>query len=205
MRLAFLDQSTNGWCRRRTGAYGRVRLTRITTVTMDRHSAKESPDTAPATEESSRTLINSAKQAAASAPDGTDSSSSLLSNNVTPPVDDIDQNTGHSPSHCLGARAYDGGYFDVGSFFVFHHKPVDSQPEGKLSGGVVDADRAPIPSPNDASEQEPSALGYVLLDGLTIKTRRSKEKKVEGSGSAGALRAFLELKRQVNAGLSCPF
>lgn len=148
--------------------------------------------------------MKSAKQAAASPPDGTDSSS-LLSNNVAPSVDDIDQNTGHSPPHCLGARAYDGGYFDVGSFFVFHHKPADSQPEGKVTGGVVDADRTSIPSPNDAFEQEPSALGYVLLDGLTVKTRGSKEKKVEGSGSVGALSAFLELKRQVNAGLSCCF
>ena len=159
---------------------------------MDTDESKESSDTTPVTEESSASPINRTKQAADSAL-GTSQAAGLLAEN-------FDQNTRPSPIHCLGARAYDGGYFDVGSFFVFRHKPSDVRRGDEVAGFPVGEDRAPISSADHSSEQAPSPLGYVLLDGLTVKTHGAEKKQVEGSGSGGALRAFLELQRQVRNG-----
>lgn len=111
-----------------------------------------------------------------------------------------------TPPHCLGARGYDLGYFDVGSFFVFHKEPPASGASEAAAGtsrGVDSQLLAPPPSPSPAGTESPSAdsapspLGYDFLDGLKVKPSEHRGKAVEGEGSEEAMAAFVELQRQV--------
>lgn len=115
------------------------------------------------------------------------------------------------PRHCLGARGYDGGYFDVGSFFVFHQEPPalpgpNEEPAGSPRG-VDSGLLAPPPPPSGTpsspppatADRQPSPLGYDFLDGLKVKPSEHQGKAVEGEGSEEAMSAFVELQRQVKA------
>lgn len=134
------------------------------------------------------------------------------------------------PPHCYGMRAYDGGYFDVGSFFVLHPHEDASASDASGGGGGAPASAAAAASSQSTSEspavkdgrsgdppltrkreiaaakkQQPSPLGFEFLYGLKIKTSKGKltDKEMEGQGSEGAMRAFVELERQV--GMVCVF
>lgn len=123
------------------------------------------------------------------------------------------------PPHCYGIRAYDGGYFDVGSFFVLH--PSEGCAAAAAAGGSTSAAASSSQSTSEApgaqdergagpnnrpppfaqkqdAARHPSPLGFEFLDGLKVKsTRGLKDREVEGEGSEGAMRAFAELERQV--------
>lgn len=108
---------------------------------------------------------------------------------------------------CFGVRAYDGGFFDVGSFFLFHNEPPTASPgsgRGASSEEEDDHGEDDLTTPRRAADQAASPLGYVLLDGLAVTwASGGREKEVDGQGSDGALRAFLELQRQVCVGACC--
>lgn len=101
-------------------------------------------------------------------------------------------------SHCLGARGYDGGFHDVGSFFVFRHEALQQQ-LAKAKGGGADLE------PFSAAPTESSALAkplqYELLDGVRVKVKVAPPlggvPVVEGKGSEAAGRTFEVLQRQV--------
>ncbi|CAM9433042.1 unnamed protein product [Scytosiphon promiscuus] len=115
------------------------------------------------------------------------------------------------PPRCLGARGYDGGFYDVGSFFVFRHGPQPQQvsreespasAEGACGGDLVELFGA-SPASNSSKATTtvvPSPLHFELLDGLWVRgaAARSKKGEVQGSGPEAAARAFVLLQRQVD-------
>lgn len=95
------------------------------------------------------------------------------------------------PPRCLGLRAYDGGYYDVGSFFVFH-------PEAReLPSAEVDLEEAKKDGGVDWSKARP--FGYQFLGGLRVENGRDGHEATGGS-SDEALQAFVQLERQVKIG-----
>lgn len=121
-----------------------------------------------------------------------------------------------TPRRCMGARAYDGGFFDVGSFFVFHHTLPDANilstdAKSKRSSGKDVPGDDPVKEParefskedhEESSSRSPaSLLGYKFAEGLRVHTTAVKGgKNAQGEESEGAIQAYLELRRQVNAG-----
>lgn len=103
-------------------------------------------------------------------------------------------------SHCLGARGYDGGFHDVGSFFVFRHEALRQQQLAKDGGADLELFGA---APTAGSSTTPATpLQYELVDGLRVKVAPRPPlggvpAAVEGEGSAVAGRAFEVLQRQV--------
>lgn len=116
-----------------------------------------------------------------------------------------------TPSHCLGARGYDGGFYDVGSFFVFRHESQQQQQRQRQTGQKdkeVDDGAGPADgSTAGEAPAPPSPLQYKLLDGLRVKGddpvgRRACESEGKGDETAG--RMFVVLERQVRLSL-CAF
>lgn len=120
------------------------------------------------------------------------------------------------PPRCLGARGYDGGFYDVGSFFVFRHGPQPPQvvtqdeapasAEGAAASGgdlveLFGAGPSSAPSRKTAAAAAaataPSPLQFVLLDGLSLRGACSGKGELEGDGKETAARAFVVLQRQV--------
>eukprot|EP00903_Cladosiphon_okamuranus_P012861 g12014.t1 len=99
-------------------------------------------------------------------------------------------------SHCLGARGYDGGFHDIGSFHVFRHEALRQQQLAKDGGadlelfGAAPTGRSALATP----------LQYELSDGLRVKVAPplGGAPAVEGKGSEVAGRAFEVLQRQVS-------
>ena len=98
-------------------------------------------------------------------------------------------------SHCLGARGYDGGFHDVGSFFVFRHEALRQQQLAKDGG----ADLELFGAAPTGSSMLATPLQYELVDGLRVKVAPSLGgvPAVEGKGLEVAGRAFDILQRQV--------
>eukprot|EP00752_Nemacystus_decipiens_P007799 g6965.t1 len=98
-------------------------------------------------------------------------------------------------SQCLGARGYDGGFHDVGSFFVFRHEALRQQQLAKDGGADLELFGA---APTGSSTLA-TPLQYELLDGLRVKVSPvGGLSAMEGKGSEAAGRAFEVLQRQVN-------
>ncbi|CAB1096781.1 unnamed protein product [Ectocarpus sp. CCAP 1310/34] len=104
-----------------------------------------------------------------------------------------------TPPHCLGARGYDEGFCDVGSFFVYQHE-LRQQQQVVQGNGMMDLElfgAAPPPT-----QQAPThLLQYKLIDGLRIKYAAAVggANEVEGNGLEVAGRTFLLLQRQVDS------
>lgn len=104
------------------------------------------------------------------------------------------------PPRCWGVRAYDDGYFDVGSFYIFHpeallpvekHETGDGMPKGKDSAEGVAVDRT-------ESSSVPRPFGFQFLAGLKVVDGRDG-KEAAGGSSDEAVQAFVGLERQVSA------
>lgn len=110
-------------------------------------------------------------------------------------------------SHCLGARGYDGGFHDVGSFFVFRHEALGQQQLAKDGGADMELFGAAPTGRPPALATTP--LQYELLEGLRVKASSSSSPPLSGGGGGGvpvvegqegsevAGRAFEVLQRQV--------
>lgn len=126
----------------------------------------------------------------------------------------------NDPWWCYGVRAYDGGYYDVGSFFVFHEDEQEEQQpegEGRTSDGSSSnkVDSQVIPAPKFSSHSMSSAngelaaraavvatatpFGYRFVDGLKVTRAGDEEggKLVLGAESEVAVQAYTELEKQV--------
>lgn len=96
-------------------------------------------------------------------------------------------------SHCLGARGYDGGFHDVGSFFVFQQEPAAKDGAGDADLELFGA--API----GKSSAPATPLQYDLQHGLRVEVAPplGGAPVAEGQGSEVAGRVFEVLQRQV--------
>ncbi|CAM9627463.1 unnamed protein product [Ectocarpus sp. 12 AP-2014] len=104
------------------------------------------------------------------------------------------------PPHCLGARGYDEGFCDVGSFFVYQHEPRQQQQVVK-DNGMMDLELFGAAPPPPTEQAPTHLLQYKLMDGLRIKYSPAVggENEVEGHGLEVAGRTFLLLQRQVDS------
>lgn len=117
------------------------------------------------------------------------------------PADDTDKARPSSPTpptppHCLGARGYDEGFCDAGSFFVYQHEPRQQQ---VVKDDGMDLELFGAAPAVTKQQAPPHLLQYKLIDGLRIKYAAAVggENEVEGDGSEVAGRTFLLLQRQV--------
>lgn len=102
------------------------------------------------------------------------------------------------PPRCWGVRAYDGGYYDVGSFYIFHPEAASAkagtETEGMSKGKKSTGDAGKEP-------EEPVELshpfGYRFLAGLKVVDGRNG-KEIAGGSSDAAVQTFVELERQVS-------
>lgn len=99
-------------------------------------------------------------------------------------------------SHCLGLRGYDGGFYDVGSFFVFRHELRRQQEQLAKDGGAFLEVLGAAP-PIRTGKGSP--LEYELVEGLRVKVAppTGGAPAVKGQGSEVAGRAFEVFQRQV--------
>lgn len=99
-------------------------------------------------------------------------------------------------SHCLGARGYDGGFHDVGSFFVFRLEGLGQQQQLAKDGG---ADLEMFGAAPTGSSELATPLQYELVHGLRVKVSSplGGAPAVEGQGSEVAGRVFQVVQRQV--------
>lgn len=133
------------------------------------------------------------------------------------PQGDADKETEESaakatpiPTDCYGVRAYDGGHYDMGSFFVFHRQ---EEPEGDDTTTTEEVDGDGVPpklvssttantrvvgadGDGDVVRSAPRPLQYRFLEGLKV-IGRGREEVVSGAGSDAAMQAFAELEKQV--------
>lgn len=120
---------------------------------------------------------------------------------------------------CYGMRAYDGGYYDVGIFFVFHDsnygdEPGDttvkrrdrradaSAPKSDAGGDAPsEVDTAQGAAANDNSNLNP--FGYQFVDGLKVVAAAGakEEQVVSGQESGVAMQAYVQLEKQVRRGM----
>lgn len=162
------------------------------TAAVSDESPKEPPPRSPEPRDASVVVTEDGKQPTAKKATAVAAAAAVASTALSTPT----------PPHCLGARGYDRGYFDVGSFFVFHQEPPASGPNEAAADtprGVDSELLAPPPAGTESSlaDSPPSPLGYEFLDGLKVKPSEHRGKAVEGEGSEEAVAAFVELQRQV--------
>lgn len=136
-------------------------------------------------------------------------SSSSVEATAKPPSPALPPTPTPVPPRCLGARGYDGGFYDVGSFFVFRHEPQQQQraardetpasAEEACGGDIVELFGAGPAVPGTAAAVVRSPLQFELLDGLAVRCAAAMGGKdeVNGSGPETAARAFVVLQRQV--------
>ncbi|CAM9243156.1 unnamed protein product [Ectocarpus sp. 4 AP-2014] len=105
-----------------------------------------------------------------------------------------------TPPHCLGARGYDEGFCDVGSFFVYQHEPRQQQ-QVVNDNGMMDLELFGAAPPPTKQQAPTHLLQYKLTNGLRIKYAAAVggENEVEGDGLEVAGRTFLLLQRQVDS------
>lgn len=115
-------------------------------------------------------------------------------------------------------RAYDGGYYDVGIFFVFHDSSYGdeagdttaktrdrgagaSAPKFDAGGDAPsEVDTAQGAAANDSSNLNP--FGYRFVDGLKViaAVGEKEEQVVSGQESGIAMQAYVQLEKQVRRG-----
>lgn len=166
---------------------------------LERQAPPEDPGRSPPATESSESRkeipaagVQSATATAIEGPSNIPAASPTPPSTPPPPLPE--------PPRCWGVRAYDGGYYDVGLFYIFHPEAVSPEddgeekrsrmPKGKSQAGDVDED-----SRKPTSSVRP--FGYRFLEGLKVLDGRDG-KEATGGSSEAAVQAFVELERQVS-------